>query len=212
MVLVLFFLLVTIVIFLTSVLWMKIDIRNLKLYKKENLKKRTNKDYEIIIGIYVFRKMKIFQYKINDKKVKKKYFKKLKNKLDIKTLRLFITNNYDYNNLKKIEIEKLKLYMSLGIDDVILTSGVVTLINIFIPIILSKTVVKSIKENYKYEVKPIYQNKNELELFLDLKVKLKLFSLFKALKSYILAKKNKKFLERKYKYQNNVNINTNIVF
>lgn len=193
MVLVLFFLaiimLIAFLIVLTSVLWIQIDVRNLKLYKEEKIDKRTNNDYEIFIYGYISRKIKIFKYKINNKKISKKYLKKFKNEFDLSILKAFISNNFNLTNVKNIEIESLELHLTLGTENVVFTSGIVTLSNILISILLSKLTTNYSEGKYKYKVKPIYENKNRLELFLESKIRIKLFSFVRAFKSYIKAKR-----------------------
>jgi len=192
MVLVLFFFsliaLIFLLIILTSTLSIQIDIRNFKFYKEENIDKKINKDYEIFIHGYIFKKIKIFKYKINEKKFSKKYFQKMQNKLDFSILKSFFANNFDDFNMKFIEIESLKLSLNLGTENVILTSGIVTFSNIIISIFLSKLIDKYDGEKYSYEVRAIFENKNKIDLFLESKIRIKLFSLIKAFKTYNYTK------------------------
>ena len=192
MILVLFFL--GLIIFLlfffvvTSVIWLQIDIKNFKLYKEENKKRKVNEDFEVLINGYVFKKIKIFQYKINSKsKFSTEHFNKIKNRIDLSVLKKFFSKNFDDLNVKNIEINCLDLYVNLGTENVILTSGLVTIFNILISVFLPKTS-NSNPEQYKYEIKPIYENINKLELFLESKIRFRLFSIIKALKNFKSAK------------------------
>lgn len=192
MILVLFFL--GLIIFLlfffvvTSVVWLQIDIKNFKLYKEENKKRKVNEDFEVLINGYIFKKIKIFQYKINSKsKFSKEHFNRIKNKIDLSILKSFFSKNFDNLNVKNIEINCLDLYVNLGTENVILTSGLVTIFNILISVFLPKTS-NSNPAKYKYEIKPIYENINKLELFVESKIRFKLFSIIKALKSFKSAK------------------------
>jgi len=213
MVLVLFFLgliaLIFLLIILTSILSIQIDIRNFKFYKEENIDKRINKDYEIFIYGYILKKIKIFKYKINDKKFSKKYFQKIKNKLDFSILKSFVSNNFDDLNVKFFEIENLNLSLNIGTENVILTSGIVTFLNIFISIFLAKTINNYDKKKYSYEVRALFENKNKIDLFLELKIRIKLFSLIKAFKNHNYAReevyKNKSIVETESRTPQNVN-------
>jgi len=189
MVLVLFFLIIIILIFLTSLASIQIDIRNFKLYKEEKIPRQTNKDYEVIVYGYIFKKIKIFKYKINDKKMRKKYFENIKKKIDLSILKSFFSNNFDISNVKFVEIESLNLKLNLGTENVIVTSGIVTLSNILISFFLAKLITSYNKEKYKYEVKAIFENKNKIDLFLESRIRIKLFSILKAVKSYNDARK-----------------------
>lgn len=193
MVLVLFFLstliLIIILFALTSILSIQIDIRNFKLYKDERIVKKTNNDYEVLIYGYIFKKLKIFKYKINSKKMPEKYFKSIKNKVDLSILKSFFSKNFSTLNVKFIEIESLNLNIELGTENVILTSGIVTFFNILISVFLPKLITNYDEKKYKYEVKPIYENKNKIELFLESKITIKLYSLIRALRNYSISKK-----------------------
>lgn len=193
MVLVLFFLgvivLITFLIILTSILSIQIDIRNFKLYKEESIKKKINRDYEVFIFGYIFKKVKIFKYRINNNKMHKKYFQKIQNKIDFSILKSFFSNNINISNVKFIEIESLNFNFNLGTENVILTSGIVTTFNILISVILPKIITNYDKEKYRYEVKAIYENKNKIDLFLESKIRIKLFSLIKAFKIYEQSRK-----------------------
>jgi len=213
MVLVLFFLgliaLIFLLIILTSILSIQIDIRNFKFYKEENIDKRINKDYEIFIYGYILKKIKIFKYKIKNKKFSKKYFQKIKNKLDFSILKSFVSNNFDDLNVKFFEIENLNLSLNIGTENVILTSGIVTFLNIFISIFLAKTINNYDKKKYSYEVRALFENKNKIDLFLELKIRIKLFSLIKAFKNHNYAReevyKNKSIVETESRTPQNVN-------
>ena len=219
MVLVLFFLFIIILlvlsIILTSILWLQIDITNFRLSKEEKQPQKINNDYEVFVYVYILKKIKIFKYKLNNKKVSTKYLKNIKNKLDYINIKKFVSNNFDYSNIKFIEIESLNLQLNIGIENVIATSGIVTIINILISIFLSKVITKFIYNNYNYQVKPIYENNNKIDLFLEAKIKIRLYSLIKTFKSYLNTRKSvlqkEKYLQTKNKYRENVNINTNII-
>ena len=190
MVLVLFlFLLSLIIIFtffivLTSLITIQIDVKNFKLKTDEKTKIKTNKDFEIFIFGYIFNKIKIFKYKINDKK----YFQGLQNKVDLSILKMFFSNNYNTSNIKFIEIENLNLKLKLGTENTLLTTGIVTFFSIIISIFLPKLIINFDEDKFEYEVLAVYENKNNIDLFLETKIRIRLFSIIKAFKSYNKAR------------------------
>jgi len=188
MVLVLFFLIsITLIVVLSATLSLQIVIKNFKYYKEEKVKKKTNKDYEVIVYAYILKKIKIFKYKLNNQKIAKDYFKNINKKIDYSILKSFISNNVDNYNIKFIELENLNLNLEIGTESVILTSGIVAFSNILISLFLPRIITNYDNKKYFYEVKPVYIDKYKINLFLESTIRIKLFSLAKALKNYSRA-------------------------
>jgi len=202
MVLVLFFITIfVLIITLFSSLEFKIDIKNLKYSKTENKKDKINDDYEVIVYAYMFRKIKIYNYKLKNLKFYKKYSNNINSKIDYSILKDFITTNSNKTNIQIIEIEKFNLDLQIGTENVILTSGLVTFSSILISLLLSKFMINCSKEKLQYNVKPIYENVNKIELFFESTIRIRLFSLLKAINSYLTA--NKKGFKRNKKLRYN---------
>lgn len=190
MVLVLFFLILfVLIISFFSTIEFKIDIKNFNLLKEEKKHKIVNKDHEIIVYAYIFKKVKVYNYKVRNLRIPRKYFDNINKKLDYKVLRDFVANNINDLNIQIIELENLNLKLKVGVENVILTSGLVTILNVFISLILPKLISNYTRERFEYEIKPIYENTNKIELFLDTSIRIKLFSLIKALSSYSKARR-----------------------
>lgn len=210
MVLVLFFvILILLLITLFSIVSLKIDIKNLKFNKEENNEKKLNDDYEVILYAYIFEKIVIYKYKFKNLKISKEYFNNINKKIDYSILKDFISSNVRKFNMDIIEIEKFNLNMQISTENTILTSGLVTFSNILISIFLPKFISNYNTEKIKYEVMPIYINKNKIELFFEGTIKIKLFSLIKAINSYSKATKKTSGNDRKriLKYMLAKNIN-----
>lgn len=194
MVLVLFFIIfIVLTIVLFASLSFKIDVKNLKFYKEENKEKKINDDYEVIVYAYIFGKIKIYNYKLKNIKISKEYFDKFNKKIDYSILKDFISSNAKKSNIQIIEIEKLNLNLQIGTENVIITSGLVTIFNILIPILLSKYIKYYRNDKFLYKVNPIYENKNKIEFFLETTIKIKLFTVFKSLNSYSKATKKTEY-------------------
>ena len=208
---VLFFVIITmalvciIVIFNSS---FKLSISKLKIDTENG-----NIDYEIKFGLYFMKKIRIIGLKLNkDKQEKiKRIIQKLQNsklikklsKTSIKKIPLKLEKKLEreilFNNIKplklakiifknlKIEILKFKMNLQIGLEDVIITSSLITIISVIVPIILRLTnkYIKNIN-NYRYKILPIYGNKNVLKLDLDCIINLKLVHIINII--YIIVK------------------------
>lgn len=208
---VLFFVIITmalvciIVIFNSS---FKLSISKLKIDTENG-----NIDYEIKFGLYFMKKIRIIGLKLNKdkqekikrriqklqnskliKKLSKTSIKKIPLKLEKKLEREILFNNIKplklakiiFKNLK-IEILKFKMNLQIGLEDVIITSSLITIISVIVPIILRLTnkYIKNIN-NYRYKILPIYGNKNALKLDLDCIINLKLVHIINII--YIIVK------------------------
>jgi len=172
-----------------------------------------NIDYEIKFGLYFMKKIRIIGLKLNKdkqekikrriqklqnskliKKLSKTSIKKIPLKLEKKLEREILFNNIKplklakiiFKNLK-IEILKFKMNLQIGLEDVIITSSLITIISVIVPIILRLTnkYIKNIN-NYRYKILPIYGNKNVLKLDLDCIINLKLVHIINII--YIIVK------------------------
>lgn len=115
------------------------------------------------ICIYLFNKIKIFEIKIDDSKIRKLYkkgklnFSKLRNsKINIEVLKV--------PNKMGLQIEKLKMQGYIGTKDAAYTAYIVSFINAIIPIIISNKVYDYKKCKYKLDIVPVYINQNLVKL------------------------------------------------
>lgn len=147
----------------------KFEIENLKINLPKFQKKITNNDSKVSLKIYILKKIKIAEINLKkidfkDEKVKNKIQKQLgKNNLNLDTIKLLKNINYI--------VEKLKLIINVGTEDSAITAISVGIIYTVISIFLNKKV-KDLRE-IKYEIKPIYNNKNMLDIKLDSIISLK---------------------------------------
>lgn len=164
-----FFIIITIVIviILLGLYHSKIEIgiKNLDistLRKKENI---INKNYEITFALAIFNKWKIIKLKIKKDKLKQIRKSKIIQGLDIK----YLKNKKAPNGIKdiikelEIEIEKLELYVEIGIEDAALTAISVGIVSTIIGILLKD----KITTKDRFEIKPIYMQKNLINLKLN---------------------------------------------
>lgn len=208
---VLFFVIITMALVCIIVIFnsgFKLSISKLKIDTENG-----NIDYEIKFGLYFMKKIRIIGLKLNKdkqekikrriqklqnskliKKLSKTSIKKIPLKLEKKLEREILFNNIKqlklakiiFKNLK-IEILKFKMNLQIGLEDVIITSSLITIISVIVPIILRLTnkYIKNIN-NYRYKILPIYGNKNVLKLDLDCIINLKLVHIINII--YIIVK------------------------
>lgn len=156
------FLLCIILIVITSKI--EIDIEKINVEYKANFNKFTSnyiariklKILEIVPILWItldknkiekLRNSKRFK-KINFKNMNFNEFKKNINKRDIKKIK----------DQMKINIEKFKLYLNIGVESTIFTSFLIPIISSGISVILSRKRVKN--ANHEFQIIPIYNNRN----------------------------------------------------
>lgn len=188
----------------------RISIINLEI--DTNNKKIIN-DYQFEFGIYIFNKLRIIKFKINEKRIKKlensKILKKI-SKINLskvtKRLENKVLNNYKSFRptkfikifLKEIqpEILKFKLNLKIGLEDIMLTTYAIPFISTLISFFLKLTV-KNVnlrnKREYYYKIEPVY-NTNIINLRLNCIINVKMVHIINII--YIFL--NKKGRSDKY--------------
>ena len=135
-----------------------VEIENLQIDTQQPKGQKINKESRIYIYLIIFNKIKL--YKKDIRNMDKKNIKFQKRDIDIK----FFKDRdikLDYKQLlEKIDIyfEKIDLNIQLSTEDAVLTAILTGIISAGLGIILKKP---------KYEVIPIFSNKNFLKLKLD---------------------------------------------
>lgn len=159
---------------------LKIDIKN---FNVQNInKEKNNKNFFIVVS-FVILNLTWLKIKINKNSMAKEYVKeKLKveeknikmGKEAEKVAKIFLDDKKIRDEFKKISIvlEKLDLNINVGLEDCVITSYLVGIIAIVISNILPHVVAKKLKEEeiserYKYEIVPIYENKNLYKISLN---------------------------------------------
>ena len=117
--------------------------------------------FNIKISLVLFKKITWLYVNLNKNRLKKI---RKKAHLDKNTLKQ-LEKDFKFSDLKKLKglkpkITNLDLNINLGIEDVVITSYLIVGISILISNILPFLVEKENYNNCKYNVKPIYLNKN----------------------------------------------------
>ncbi len=177
-------------------------------------------DYQIEVGIYFFKKIRIMKFTVNEKKVKKlqnsKFVKRISNinlgrvtkRLEkrLKDKVMLDYKNFNILNFVKVlskeikpEILKFKLNLKIGIEDIMVTTYVIPIISTLISFILRLTVkdvkFKNKKREYYYKIEPIY-NKNIINLRLSCIINVKIVHIINIIYIFLIKKRRSDKYER----------------
>ncbi|MCI8699804.1 MAG: DUF2953 domain-containing protein [Clostridia bacterium] len=182
----------------------EIEIKNLDIstIRKDII----NKDYEIIVSLVILKKLKIIKFKIKKDKIRNIQRSKAIKNLDVKFLKRNRAPKGITSIIKelKIEIKKLEMYIEIGIEDAALTAISVGILSTIIAILLKDKITKK----DKYEIKPIYIQKNLINLKINCIFRIHLMHyIYKQLKNNILkgrrdTNERKSSDRRAYAYSN----------
>ena len=174
-----FFIILSIIITITVMVYfstIKVEIDTLEI---DNLQKIKINDFNIKVYLVLFNKIKWFKISINKEKIEK--IKKVNlNKLVEKILNLEIFKELKNANFiqkegiiakalkkSKINIERLNLKAEVGLDNTIVLSYLVAILDIVLGITLARRASSIKEEKYKYVIRPIQMKKFYLIISLN---------------------------------------------
>lgn len=135
-----------------------IEIENLKIDTEMPRGKKINKQSKIYVYLLIFRKIKLFKKDVKNMKMPNLKFKNkdidikiLKNK-DLKINCIELLQNID------VDIKKIDLFTQIGTQDAALTAILVGIISSVLGVSIRKP---------KYQIVPLYSNKNLLKIELN---------------------------------------------
>lgn len=135
-----------------------IEVENLIIDTEKPKGEKINEESKIYVYLLIFQKIKLFKKNVKGMKLKNVKFQ---NKdIDVKYLKnRDIKINYKelIQNIE-IEIKKVDLYMQIGTEDAALTAILVGIASGIVGVMLKKP---------KYQIVPIYTNKNLLKIKLE---------------------------------------------
>lgn len=163
----------------------RIQVENFEASNIENMKKPKN--YKIKIALYLFNKIKWIWIRLDYKKIQKISQKSKWNEVDIKKY----VDVKDIKLVKKLspKISFLNLKVKLGTFDILTTTYLVAILSTFISVLLPYTIKKYKKENYYYEILPVYSDKNLYEIKLNCIIEEKMVHIISIV--YALLKKRR---------------------
>ncbi len=139
---------------------------------------------KVQIGIYLFGKIPIIKINLNKKKINERFKKIRKNnkfKLDKDTFKI----------IKKLstKIERLDLDLKIGTEDAAHTAFAVWTINTAISVLLPYVVERKNYSKIKYQVKPIYNGKKQMNIKLNSIIYVKMVHIISII--YIVLRKRR---------------------
>ncbi len=149
-------------------------------------------DYKVFFELLFLNKLKIFSIKIDKQLVNKLNVKQKMKDIDFKQVKTDMPSTKEVKELiskLQVRFDKLNFKAEIGTIDVILTSAIITILASTIGIVLAKVIKKYDKEKYNYEIYPIYQNKNLINLNLNCIIKVKMVHIILVI--YLLVKKRR---------------------
>lgn len=156
----------------------KIEIKEVRASNAMKIKS----NYVIKISARLMNKLKWISFEIDKIKIKK-FAKKIHlEKIDIQKLERNI-NVYDIKQIINIrpKLTYLNLDVSLGVEDVILTSYIIPIISTIISIILPHVTKDNKIKNINYKILPLYNNKNIYDIKLDTIIEIKVINVLNAM-------------------------------
>lgn len=161
-----------------------IEIQNLSLTNMRE--EKLDKNYAIILSLYLGNKIKWISIHLNDKKLRKAYNKMQLEKIDFKKLE----KDFKWEDLKKIKklqpkISNLKLNMQLGLESPVVTAFAVTGISSVISILLPYVATSKKRECYEYLIVPVYQNQNLYKIQFNCIIQVKMVHIINVISSFL---------------------------
>lgn len=161
-----------------------IEIRNFSLSNTKE--EKLNKNYAIILSLYLGNKIKWISIHLNDKKLRKAYSKMKLEKIDLKKLE----KDFRWEDLKIVKklqpkISHLKLGMQIGLESPVLTAFTVTTLSSIISIFLPYVATSEKKEQYEYVITPIYQNRNLYKIQFNCIIQVKMVHIINVISSIL---------------------------
>lgn len=188
-----FFIFTLIILSILLIIMSTISIRIEKLkLSNYNPINKLEYDYIAYFELYFLNKIKIFSVKIDKDKIKRLDLKQKVQNMDLKNIQKDLLTKQEIKEIikkLKIEISELNLQLEIGTEDVIVTSGIIAVLSSLIGIILARVIKQYDKTKYKYEIHPVYQNKNLIKLNLNCIIKVKMVHIIYII--YVLVKKRR---------------------
>lgn len=172
-------------LFVTSTL--RVIVETLEL---SNDKEKKNNEAKVKIQWYAFNKIRIVSIPIKNRQIQKIHLKQELEKIEMQDIGP--TKQEIITLLKEIKLKKLDLDITIGTEDVIITSAIVLLISTGMSFLLPKVIEKYEPEKYKYKILPVYQNENLYKLKLDCIIYVKMVHIIYILQVILKRKRDGK--------------------
>jgi len=181
---------------LLSVLLIGLSTINIRISKlkvsNDNAINKLEHDYIVYFELLFLNKIKIFSVKIDKDKIKQLNLKEKVQVMEFKNIKKDLLTQEEIKEIikkLKVNISEFKLQLEVGVEDVIITSGIVAVLSSLLGIILARFIKEYNREKYKYQINPMYKNKNLIKLNLNCIIKVKMVHIIYII--YVLVKKRR---------------------
>lgn len=186
---------ITIIALIVILIFSKIRIQIINFRFSSQTQRHINKDYKIVIKLYILGFLPILKISITKAKLKKiKLKEKIKN-VDFS----YLEENPSFNKeiwkaIKKlnVSIKNINLHVDIGTENASLTSIIVPAISTIVAIVLRKKLKNF--ENQIFMIHPIYQNQNLVNLSVSGIFEIKMCHIINII--YMLNKKERKGVKK----------------
>ena len=184
------------ILFLVMFIFFGIIFSKLKLVVKElefemNGKEKAKNNYEIKVGLYLYGRIKIIGITLEEDKIKflnfKLPYKTLKqtklyqNMIKKDAIELDKQVLKDNISLLDMKFEKVNLNVKFGTESTLITSFLTFAVSTAISFILRKGITKYSPKKHKFIITPLYENRDNIEVYLELIASFKFMNIVKVL-------------------------------
>ncbi len=193
--LVFLFILIIMLLCMLILIFSKIQIQIENFKFNSQTARHINKDYKIIIKLYILGCLPIFKINVTKAKLEKIKWKEKIKKVDFQIIE---KKNFFKKEIREViqkvdfSIKNINLSINLGTQNSSLTAIIVPVISTVIAIFLRKKINKL--ENQTFIVHPIYQNQNLVNIYFSGIFEIKMRHIINVI--YVLNKKGVKRYER----------------
>ncbi len=186
-----FFILFLILFISLGIVFSKLKIVVNSLEFEMNGKVKAKNNYQIRVGLYLYRKLKIIGITFEEDKIKflnfsityknlkqTKFFQNMIRKDAIELDKQVLKDNI---KLLSMRFEKVNLNVRLGTESTLITSFLTFAISTAISFILQKGITKYNPNKHKFIITPLYENRDNIAVYLDLIASFKFVNIVKVL-------------------------------
>ncbi len=186
-----FFILFLILFISLGIVFSKLKIVVNSLEFEMNGKVKAKNNYQIRVGLYLYGKLKIIGITFEEDKIKflnfsityknlkqTKFFQNMIRKDAIELDKQVLKDNI---KLLSMRFEKVNLNVRLGTESTLITSFLTFAISTAISFILQKGITKYNPNKHKFIITPLYENRDNIAVYLDLIASFKFVNIVKVL-------------------------------
>lgn len=174
-----------IILLILSSIKLNIEKANISNFENGIKKKKLKKEFLIYVELHLFGKIRIARIELKHKIFKKAREKLAKQSISSDMEKLKEINIVEIIKKLRIKIENINLEAQIGIEDVILTVGVVTVLSAILGIIFRNAKPRAVY----YNIMPLYQFGNSVNFRLNCIISVKMVHIIHVI--YILFKKGR---------------------